>query len=532
MNNQYGYYNMPPTSGYYPPQNNMVYNPVPPVAPKKRKLLPILLISVVVLLVVGFVIWKLFVPKNKKYTYATLKDTNAFFLPNDENYYALFNEDGKQLTEFQFDKVGEFYGGVTKVTNEEGKFAIIKENGSYLVKFTDDEILSYQSLFLIKPKEGKSRLINYEGKKLLEEESIAVSSFDDASLFLVSTDKEKVTVMNYNGTKIEDLKKKKYSKSIATVDGLVTLIGNQKTYLYKLDTGTKIYETDGSYCITKADGSAIVLSSCANPDNVKNYKLIKDGKELYTMGKNLCDSIEIMEDGNFACKSAGSSVYRFINPDGTTRDAIIASYHTQNDYVEKNGINLVFYVDNKERYRVSCANLEKSVKSGYLIKYYAYGECLGKEEGLAYYNVSGEKVSPTYHQTSEWDDLGRAIVSSKMGSVYLVNQKFEQVSSEYRMIQPVNHLYIAMNANGNYTLLNEDLKEIENGFKSYKMTTREDKPNYLALVYPNKIVLYDSMIGEKIGENNGTKVTLTDHYYKIDAGYYSYRTGKHFYTKE
>ncbi len=538
MNNQYGYYNMPSGNGYYPPQNGyyppqgMVNNQV--FKPKKKKIWLIIFMIVVLLLLVGFIFWKVSSSKNRKYTFELLKDTNAFFLPNGDGYYALFNEDGKRLTDFQFDNVGEFYGGVAKVEREDGKVAIIKENGSYLLNFTEDTITDYQTLFLIKSSDSsKMKLINYEGKKLLEEDSIRVIGFDDSSLFVVTTgDSKTVKVMNYKGDVLEELdNSSNFSKSQEVIHGLVTLIDSKKTYLYNIDSGKKLYETEGSYCITGNEGNSTVLSSCSS--NTKIIKALKDNQEVYSVSKSLCGTLEIMEDGNFICKNANNNVYHFLNTDGSIGEELIASYHNQKDYVVKSGTGLIFYVDNKERYRSSCVNVDKTIKDGYIIKNYTYGECTGTDSGIFFYSKTGEKNSSSFHQISDWDTNERAIVSNKANNYYLVNDKLEKVSRDYRSITVVNSFYVGMDESRNNKLFTVNQQEIEQGFKNYKALSRlETKGDILALIYDDKIVLYNSSNGNKIGENSGNSVSLFDHYYMINGSYYSYQTGEQFYTKE
>lgn len=536
MNNQYGYYNMPPSNGYYPPQGYYSQQGVMNnqfIKPKKRKIWLIVFVILVVLFLIGFFFWKTLSPKNRKYTFELLQDTNAFFLSNGEGDFALFNEGGKRLTDFQFDKVGEFYGGVAKVDGVDGKSALIRENGSYLLNFTEDTIIAYQTLFLIKSSDNsKMKLINYEGKKLLEADSIKVSSFDDSSLFLVTVENNKTSkIMNYKGDILEELPSGNYSKSPNVIHGLVTLIGNKKTYLYNIDSGKKLYETEGSYCITENEGSSTVLSNCSS--DTRTIKALKDSQEVYSVNKSLCSTLEIMEDGNFICKNANNNVYHFFNADGSLKEELVVSYHNQKDYVAKNGTGLIFYVDNQERYRSSCVNADKSIKNGYIIKNYTYGECTGTDSGIFFYSKTGEKTSTSFYQVSDWDNNGRAIVANKASNYYLVNDKLEKVSRDYRSITFVNSFYIGMDESRNNILFTVDQQEIEKGFKSYKEIDRlETKGSILALIYDNKIVLYNSTNGNKIGENNGNSVSLFDHYYVINGAYYSYQTGEQFYAKE
>ena len=515
-------------NGYYMPSNNNMYQ-VNTGKKKSRKWILLIPFCIFLVILVGIFLKDSSTAKKISYKFDNLKNTASFFLEDSNKKYALFNENGKQLTDFEFTKVESFYGGVALVKNEDGKSAIIKENGSYLIDFTEDEIESYQSLFLVK---GESQqLINYEGKKVLEGD-LTVSTFPDSSLFIVTID-DKATVLTYRGEVLDTLKKGNYSKSQKVVNGISSLVADNKTYVYDIDSLKKIFETSGTYCITDNAFGQTVLTTCSSDDSEQLYKVIDKDNEKYTISKSFCSAIEIMKDGNPICRSMNPSIYHFINDGNSLGDELVVGFHSRKDYVTKNGTGLIFYVDSKERYRVPCAELSEMTESGYIVKNYTYGECSNTSQGYSFYSMTGEKISDTFYHVNNWNSNSQAVIESRLNEAYLVNDKLKKVSANYKAIYIFDSLYIGIDASGSYHLFDKNHNILESNFKSYKNIERSsDKGNCLALLYGDRMILYNSTAGKKVGENSGSNVKLYEHYYMIDNGYYSYITGERFYEKE
>ncbi len=524
--NQNNYWQMP---NY---QYQMMSNVVPPK--KKSKLWIVFVGILLLLLVVGaFFLLRKESSKNKM-QFDKLKETDSFFIENSNMRYALFHEDGSQLSDFIFKRIGTFYGGVTRVESHDGQSALLKDDGSYLIPFSNDYIVDYQSLFLVKPSNGGAfKIVNYMGEKIMEENNLAIVPFDDPSLFLIVKEgKDDVTVVNYKGDTLDTLKKGNYSKSSKVESGYVTLMDAYKTYLYNVDDGKKILELDGTYCIFKAEGETVILSSCSSNDTVRDFRVIQDGKERYNVGKFVCSSLDIMEDGNVVCDSASVDIYHFIT-NGTVHDDLISGYHNQKTYALKKETGLIFYLDGKENYRIDCATVDQMIRDGYLVRAYNQGNCAGTGTGYAYHSKTGEKLTDYFYKASNWDDNNLAIVASDSENYYLLNDSMERVSEVYRILYAANNLYVGMEKNGNYQLIDKKHQVLESGFRGFKNTNRgKIKENFVILFYDDKIVIYNSTDGSRIGENHFSNATLQEHYYTIGNAYYSYKTAKEFYTKQ
>ncbi len=515
---------------------NYSYQMMPEVIPPKKKSkwwIAVIGIIMVILVVVGFLFFGKKSSKNKM-EYDKLKETDSFFIENSNMRYALFHEDGTQLSDFIFKRIGTFYGGVTRVESHDGKSALIRDDGTYLIPFADDYIVDYQTLFLVKPANGGSfKIVNYKGEKIMEDSNLAIIPFEDPSLFLIAKEgSEDVTVVNYKGDTLDTLKKGNYSKSSKVSDGYVTLMDAYKTYLYNIDEGKKILELDGTYCVFKAKENTVILSSCSINDTVRDYRVIQKGKERYNVGKFVCSSLDIMEDGEVVCDSASADIYHFIS-NGTVHEDLVSGYHNAKTYALKKDTGLVFYIDGIERYRVDCATVDQMIRDGYLVRAYNQGNCAGTGTGYAYHSKTGEKLTDYFYKASGWDENGLAIVASDSENYYLLNDTMERVSEIYRVLYAANNLYVGMDKSGNYQLIDKKHQVLESGFRSFKNTNREgSKLNFVILFYDDKLIVYNSTDGTKVGENHFSNASLQEHYYTIGNTYYSYRTAKEFYTKQ
>ena len=136
---------------------------------KKKKIKKIIGVTLIVLVLIALAIFVFkIIFKKEPMTFEKLGQTEAFFLMDDEGYYALFNEDGKQLTEFEFETTGDFYGGVVRVKSKNGKNGIIKENGKYLEPLSENSIYGSYSLFEINNSENYiTQIKNYKGRQVI-----------------------------------------------------------------------------------------------------------------------------------------------------------------------------------------------------------------------------------------------------------------------------------------------------------------------------------------------------------------------------
>ena len=80
-----------------------------------------------------------------------LRESATFFIKdNDKELYALYNSDGKKLTDFDYKNSNtEFYNHAMLVENTDGKYGVINDSGKTIIKFGEyDNITRISSLFL------------------------------------------------------------------------------------------------------------------------------------------------------------------------------------------------------------------------------------------------------------------------------------------------------------------------------------------------------------------------------------------------
>ncbi len=502
--------------------------------PKKK--VGIILGIVIVLIILLLVGIKLFT-KKEKLKYENFRLTDAFFIENENGEYALFNESGKQLTEFTFSSVDSFYGGVTKVSNKNGEDALINEKGKYVIPFTKDYIHHNYSLYKISNDETqKDTLLNFQGKKIMEDTYLTIETFSDYALYLVQTVKDveekKERVFNYQGKQIDTVPAGTYSISSEIYDGYITLMNEDTTYVYQLDMGKKILTTDGKYCMAGAQEGTILLSSCSSwyeSDEVKKYKVIQKGKEKYSLSKEECNA-SLTEKGEVICRNSDGT-YDFVDGKGTIQENHIAGYLSSKDYVveDKDTHEIHFYQNGKEVSSVSCATYEASLEDGYILRNYTYGDC-DVESGYIYYSKKGEKLSDRYYAASPWDENGYAIVASEYQDYYLIDKDFKKVSDSYQRIRNYGKLYLASKEK-DYELLDNHQKILETGIEEYDTATATKKKEiFIGVEKDGKVTVYNATTQKKVGEVEGKDIRFTDHYYLLGNVYYSYQTGKSFYT--
>ena len=129
---------------------------------KKSPLLLIAIIAIVGLLVLGIVIVPKLFGKTASGSGNKNDNSNAFFLANNEGTYAVFNADGKQLTDFNIKSSfgEEFKNHTCFVENIDGKRGIIKDNGKMLVDFEKYTFLNNVGALYLGTVDGKEYLIN------------------------------------------------------------------------------------------------------------------------------------------------------------------------------------------------------------------------------------------------------------------------------------------------------------------------------------------------------------------------------------
>lgn len=525
--------------------------PEVPTQPKNKKkmfkVVGIIALLAVLAAVIFFVI-KFFFGKDG-YTFETLSKTNSFFLANEEGNYALFNEDGKQLTDFDFEDVGTFYGGVAAVSHTDGRDGVIKEDGKYLVELSEESVYDYYGLLNVVSYDEKNfgeKLINFEGKEIASGLELDIDYYSSGALYIITTYDAKMNkthkLVNYAGKDMGTLSNPDEFTHSSYDGQYVTLISEEKTLLFDIEKGKKILETEGTYCVTDGTDKAVVLNSCSidwwSDDEENTYKIVLNNKVAYTIDSEEY-SVLLTEDGQVLRRAYADEYYTLLDEKGKVKQEGIIGYQNGKNYIVEEKDRLMFYKNGERKNIVDCASYYQNAdENTYIIKVDRYAD--GCKDDInnqySYYNLAGEKLSESYYSAASFNGNGRAIVGTENLEKYLINDKYEVVSGKHYSIQSAGYLYIVWDEDYNQALMDKDgnlLEKVVLRYATYGNPEKDD--SYIAVVPEDEtFVVYNSKTGKKITTVKGDYLDLYEHYFVVDRDdkdyYYSYKTGESFYS--
>lgn len=510
---------------------------------KFKKFISYIMIMFLVAIFVGIIIFIYKVlTEEEKMLFDDIKDTNAFFIRSSANYYALFNEDGEQLTEFIFTDVGNFYGGVAKVEDQNGREGIIKENGEYLVELSNIDIYGRYSLYEIDDNSSTDKIKNFKGEIISEGAYLDLDSYAYGAMFSVTKkdanyqDIEGAEIFNYAGISMDTINNIDDYNYYSYDGSYVSLISNEKSILYNIDKAEKVIEVDGTYCITDSSDKTVILKSCSTWSNIdeKNlYRVIINGKEAYT-SSSLTQYLSLTEDGAVFARDRNSDYYNLLDDNGEIKQDFIIGYQSGKNYIVEQNNRLMFYKNNNRKNILDCASYYQNANDEYYIikvDRYADGCKDDVNNRYTYYDLSGNPKSNSFYFVGRFNDSNRAIVSTDNLENYIINDSFEVLGDPHYSMREVGSMYIVWDEKHNQALIDKDGKVVESTvltYSSYSSTYDDD--SYIAVeVKNNEYVVYNSKTGDKITTVTGKKISVNKHYFIVDNNYYSYKTGKIFY---
>lgn len=510
----------------------------------KKKVLLFLLVIITVVSLTGCGKKK---DNKKKVNGRTVETYNTAFFIKDGSKYALFNEDGKKLTDFAFTSASNFVNGSALVRNELGS-GVIDENGKMIIDFGKYKYIYQEAgLYKVTDEERNEYLLNSKGKKITDMKNKTITTYIGEGKFSILYDKDsnEYQVLNTDGDTLAKFKKGSEDKpSTNTVKNFLSVYGGGKNYIIDLISGKQVldFEADSHYCVNNAseDGKIITLNSCVGTfqrQEKTTYKFIKDGK-LYDLSDK-CDSIGYNND-NLICNKDNkkylldSNLNVGINIDGV-------SYADNEHYAKAkqgsfNGID--FYEKDNVVKNVECRVMHDYgySKSGlYILSTYYSTKCNTQSGTSEFYNVKGENVfNKSFASAQKFDDNNLARVSEDRKNYYLIDAKGNKVTDEYDNIFARYDLY-SVTKNNLVGVLDSTGKLIiepkyknadiftEQGVKYIKLTTEDGKYTIYNTDTKKEIITFDS------------NPTLSTNYMMVTKdgkkAYYTY-SGKLFYTSE
>ena len=532
-------------------QNNNIIPPQPPtnIPPtKKSNKLPIIITLVVIIIIVLLGYKFLVKDKTNNHTLEQIKYSTSFFLKNKSGKYALFTDEGQNLTGFVFDYAYEFVNGTTLVRKDK-KSGIIDTNGKMIVDFDKYEYLSKENgIYKATTSDNKDYIINSQGKVLFGNEEaqnmeLQSSNWSDIYTILKDTKNSLYRILDNEGKTIlsfpinSSLRDKPYMENH---QDYTLIFYNNKNYIISPIAGQEIisFDSEERYKISYVsdDKQLAIIYSDTQGSNKANYKFIKNGK-LYDLSDK-CERISI-SDNNLICENTSE---KYLIDDKINIGIKISdkAYKDNNSYVMDNaetfnGVD--FYNNNTITKNVSCRVLKDTgyVKSGlYILRTYNSTPCNTVSGTYEYYNSKGENAfGKSFKKAEAFDKNNLAEVSDDGTNYYLIDTTGNKVSQDYTQIYSTGDYYGVKN-NGLYGLIDNKGKEIfECLYSRIEISVRNKKSYAIITTNDSKYIIYDLEKKSQIVELSKTP-SFSDHYMYLTQNskmqYYAYN-GKLFYEE-
>lgn len=492
--------------------NNYVSNSSLNTSSKKNK--NRLLIILTVIFIIGcliFVGYKFFFKDKSDLVEVDINATTSFFLQDDNSKYALFNEEGKQLTEFIYTYVGSFVNGTTKVEvdNQEG---IIDTNGKMTIPLGKyKHITSRGGLYSVWEDNEESYnkyLIDGSGKILYDIKNVDINDYWGIDTFLIlEYEKEnKYTVINYLGKelvsfpKVDDDEVK--DPSVNEEDGHISIFYNNNNWIFNTNTGKQLasFNSDLHYCVNNVsdDENIITLTSCVSwyqSQDKTYYKFIKDGK-LYDKTSE-CDKVRL-NSGNLFCTKDSIEYLLDANLNVSIKTYGKAYSNESNSYVMNSTTDdytVEFYQSGKITKSVPCRELKETgyMDSNIYLLGTHYNKACGTSYGqYEYYNQNGEKIiNKEFAKAYNFDSNGLAKVSEDKTNYYMIDKTGKQVGNIYSNIYLYAGYYIVTKDNLKGIMNKEGKEIISTIYSNVDVFTRKEKTFAVLSTSENKYIIYD-----------------------------------------
>ena len=381
---------------------------------------------------------------NKKVDGRNVVNYNTSFFIKSGSKYALFNEDGKQLTDFEFTSAGTFVNGAALVRNEISA-GVIGADGKMVIDFGKYKYIYQEAgLYKVVDEERNELLYNSKGKLVTGLKDKTLTTFIGQGNYSLLFDKNsnEYQVLNVDGNAIIKFTKGNIDKPSTNVQkNFLSIFSGNKTYIIDLISEKEVlsFDSDEHYCVNNAsdDGKIITLNSCVGTfqrQETTKYKFIKDGK-LVDLGDK-CDRISYNNDNMICTKDNKNYLLDSNNNVGISTDGV--SYTDSEHYAKAkdgsfNGID--FYEKDNVVKNVECRvmhNYGYSKSGYYILSTYFSTKCNTQSGTSEFYTNKGEKAfDKSFASVQQFDDNGLARVSEDRKSYYLIDIKGNKVSDEY-----------------------------------------------------------------------------------------------------
>lgn len=522
---------------------------------KSKKNIILIVIAIVVVLLIGVLVFKKFNSGNnsEKSLEESLTSSNSFFLRNSDGLYALFDLDGKQLTDYNFKSASDFVNGAAKVTNKDEQPGVISTSGKMIINYGTCKYLHQEGPFYnCVDEEYNDNIMDSSGKTILKGKDLDVTSFIGEYQYVIIEDEnaKKYTVYDYKGNALTSFAvaddSDVDSPSASSEGNYVSIFYNNMNYIFDVSKSKLVlsFADKQHFCVNKVNennNDEFTLNACSSWYSSVDeyvYKLVRNGKVVYTKTSKSSGNLYFEGDNVIF-----SDDYKYVLDD-QGNNALKISYTIFKDYKNYiqqadgilNGAEL--YVNGQLKEKIKCDNIQGGyAKHGV----YLLDHCNGYGDGSKMYiKYDGTRINDkTYKRAYEFDKNGYAVVSEDTQNFYVINLKGEKVSGNYSTNNTAEKIYAINGTDNLYSGTNEDgtksIFEI-NGDKlvtGKKINTEVSNGIVYAIIENDDGYTIRDLKKKKDIITVDTKPNTYPKYFTISKDsktqYYSYTTGKMFY---
>ncbi len=476
------------------------------------------------------------------------ENSPAFFLKNKDSKYALFSDEGKQLTEFIYTDVGSFKNGTADVQIDD-EYGIINTSGKMTVPLGKYEyIFPENGLYKVSQDKNDTyihNLINGHGKVLYNLDEVELKSYIAAPILIIELKKDKkYKVLNAKGKEVLSFAMVNDKEPIVSEDnGFVSVFYNGKNWIFNKNAEKEIvaFDSEFAYCINgyPTDESLITLNTCGSgaPEKMA-YKIVKNGK-VYDKS-NECSRVFKIQD-TLICEKDNYKEYLLDSNLNITIERSKASYIDSDNYAVNNGTTskgVDFYQNGKLVKNVPCKLLKTTSNKLNIDIYLLKNDrsCDGKLNSYEYYKSNGEKlIDKSFYNANEFDLNGLAKVGDQASIFYLIDKTGNKVSGDYSNIYTHDGYYTMKNKELLWGILDKNGKEIlPPKYLSIGIKDNNGKTYGLIETTDSKYIVYDLENNKELLNLDSKPNLDNSHYIKVSSNgktqYYTY-DGKLFYEE-
>ncbi|WP_050637720.1 membrane lipoprotein lipid attachment site-containing protein [Candidatus Stoquefichus sp. SB1] len=467
------------------------------------------------------------------------KKESTFMLTRDDKVYALYNQDGDQLTEYMYKTFQEVNGVGYFVTDEKDQKGVISYKGDEIIKPGTYETLEvvdqmfYATAKTTEKQENKIENGFYKNNLLiLNDEGEVIYTADNQTGIMKSglpiiLQNNEYTVLSQNG---EELYKGKDAVLYANQlnNSSCTIVGFQNyDKFYHFDDSKKDNNIEleikekGNYTILDESSEGAIL----NDEKLKSMVYVDYGQKKYYQNTihikdgyfNANQNVILTDDNKvFVYPISGIPVlmtsYYFSPITYISRSTDIYGPHQ----VYKNG-KLIGDLENCQLYPVA-----KQVYSEFFPVYV-------RNEGYQYYSFDNKKViDKTFIEAEPFDENMKAIVKINDKGYSLIDEKGQVLTKEYyyRIKYIGSSYYAVYNETGAFGVIDGTGSVIfEQGYTSLpdEAIVNYDEKNYMILGKNGRSFVYDIEDDMKeIFSQEGDVVFNPKGYFAIGHQYYTF----------